>query len=97
MSKLRVRLMPRFLKDLRACRRLAPANIRSESALEQLVESLINDGRLPKGLRSQALRGEFTGLMQAWLDGDWSVIYRVRADEVSFYRTGTQVQLSAGR
>lgn len=56
--------------------------------LNKLIQRLGKGKLLPKD-RDHALKGEFFGLRECHVKGDWVIVYEENKDEVVLRRTGT--------
>lgn len=61
--------------------------------LRALLDRLVREEPLAARYRDHALRGPWNGYREAHIEGDWLLIYRVRAQDLQLARTGSHSEL----
>ena len=87
----RIRTSKRFEKDFTRCSR----RNYDLSLLEQVLELIVLDGKLPRKYRPHVLSGNLNGYWECHLKPDWLLIWK-QDDEnqiVDLVRTGTHSDL----
>ena len=81
----------RFKRDLKVCLRRG-YNI---GALEEIVDMLARQGKLPERNRDHDLGGDYEGCRECHIAPDWLLVYKVSGDSLVLYllRTGTHSDL----
>ena len=74
-----------FKKDLK----LMEKRHRDMDKIYEIIALLIWDEPLPERCREHGLSGNYEGLTDCHVEGDWIMIYRKSDEKVVFYYTGT--------
>ncbi|NMC49871.1 MAG: type II toxin-antitoxin system YafQ family toxin [Desulfovibrio sp.] len=61
--------------------------------LDEIMECIIHDRRLPPRCRDHELVGDFRGVRECHVAPDWLLLYSRNADGVVFIATGTHSDL----
>lgn len=78
-----------FRKDFKLCKKRGY----DMSLLKQVIDSLAVPEALPEKNRDHNLRGNYINKRECHILPDWLLIYRVEADRLLLYRTGTHSDL----
>lgn len=80
-------LSNRFKKDLKLMRK---RNI-DKKPLDEIVEMLLRDEKLPDRCRDHALSGEYIGIRECHIRPDWLLLYELSGDKLVLIlnRTGS--------
>lgn len=63
------------------------------SKLTAIIDCLLNDETLPHNARPHKLSGEWSGLWECHIEGDWLLIYEFDDASVVLHATGTHGDL----
>jgi len=74
-----------FKKDLK----LMEKRHRDMEKIYEIIALLIWNEPLPERCREHGLSGNYEGLTDCHIEGDWIMIYRKSDEKVVFYYTGT--------
>lgn len=91
MTKYRLHLSKRYLKDLKLARRRGL----DESSLNEIIKKLMDGEPLPAKNRNHQLHGQYEGCWECHINPDWLLIY-IKDEQiriVSLHRTGTHSDL----
>ena len=58
-----------------------------------VVEMLVSEETLDPAYRDHALHGEWAGVRECHIEGDWLLAYTIRGDELTLIRTTTHAEL----
>jgi len=74
-----------FKKDLK----LMKKRHKDMDKILEIIAFLIWDEPLPERCREHKLSGDYEGLTDCHIEGDWVMLYRKSDEKVVFYNTGT--------
>jgi len=74
-----------FKKDLK----LMKKRRKDMDKIFEIIALLIWDEPLPERCREHKLSGDYEGLTDCHIEGDWVMLYRKSDEKVVFYNTGT--------
>jgi mRNA interferase YafQ len=74
-----------FKKDLK----LMEKRHRNMDKIYEVIALLIWGESLPEHCREHKLHGDYEGLTDCHIEGDWAMLYRKSEEKVVFYYTGT--------
>lgn len=86
---LTVQFTTRFKKDLKT---IEKRNL-NFALLDDIVELLTNEKKLPVNNRDHELTGNWNGHRECHIQPDWLLIYKIEKDVLMLYRTGTHSDL----
>lgn len=78
-----------FKKDFKLCKKRGY----DMSLLKQVIDILAVPKALPENNRDHNLRGNYINKRECHITPDWLLIYRVEANRLLLYRTGTHSDL----
>lgn len=78
-----------FKKDMKRQKKRG----KSREKLKHAMETICREGDAPWQHRPHNLVGNFANRRECHIEPDWLLIYRVEAERVIFYRTGTHADL----
>lgn len=86
-----IRYTKRFNKDLVRCKR----NGLNLNALWDVVEILIETGKVPASCRPHRLQDEYAGCWECHIDDNWLLVWRQNDERLTllFTNTGTHEEL----
>lgn len=86
-----IRFTKRFKKDVKRCKKRG-YNL---SELEDAIDILQNQGKLPPKFKAHVLSGQYAGLWECHLKPDWLVVWDQNDDTLTllFIATGTHSDL----
>lgn len=58
-----------------------------------LMQLLLNEEEIPTKHRDHSLSGTYANRRECHIESDWLLIYKLRAEEIVFERTGTHSDL----
>ena len=61
--------------------------------LNEVLNLLMTDSKLPIKYRNHKLKGIYNGLMELHIEPDWLLIYRIKNDVIILERTGSHADL----
>ena len=74
-----------FKKDLKLLKKRG----KNMDQIIDIMASLIWEEPLPVFCREHVLSGNYAGITECHIEGDWVMLYRRTAEKIAFYYTGT--------
>jgi len=74
-----------FKKDLKLLKKRG----KNLDEIMEIMTKLIWEEPLPAHCREHKLSGNYSGITECHIEGDWLMLYRKTTDKIGFYYTGT--------